>query len=169
MSTASRPFHDLPAPVKRLLYGAACVMLFVGVSAVVNPDRSMADDRELAIATRGQAKPQTTQATEPAPAGTTIQQADQLRQSPDFRVSNRPLIGTLTGSPFFIWVYAGTTGPVYTVADNTGRVLAQELGAEALYAQLPQVAVEHLQLVPQSGSASPGPLMLADPDKQQAP
>lgn len=174
MSTASRPFHALPAPVKRLLYGGACIMLFVGVSAVINPDRSMADDRAVAIAAREQREALGGAQGAPrqlvnAPYSLNTGGPSPAHQSAPVIASARPLLGTLTGSPYFIWVYAGSSGPVYTVADKSGRVLVQEVDAQALYAQLPQVAVEQLQLVPQTPGASPGPLMLADPDAQRAP
>jgi hypothetical protein len=175
MSTASRPFHALPAPVKRLLYAGACLMLFIGVSAVINPDRSMASDRQLAIDARSQREARLALAdgvNRPAlatPSAAATTSASGTEATGPVVASSRPLLGTLTGSPYFIWVYAGASGPVYTVADRSGRVLVQEVDAAALYEQLPQVAVEQLQLVPSAPGASPGPLMLADPATQREP
>jgi hypothetical protein len=82
---------------------------------------------------------------------------------PPVVTSARPLIGTLVGSPYFVWVYAGVNGPLYTVADREGKILATEIDAETLYQQLPEVSVQTLQL--QAGA--PGPLMMVDPDSIQ--
>lgn len=137
MSTASRSFNQLPAPVKRLLLATGLLTLFLGVSAVLNPDRSLADAKanfsyeenarafEAAKAMKAQAQPNPI-----IPVNT----------------STRPLLGTLVGSPYHIWVYAGNNGPLYTVADQTGKILCTEVTAEELYDQVPGASVDKLQL-----------------------
>lgn len=157
MSTASRPFEKLPAPVKRLVYTALGIALFLGVSAVIRPERSMAAARD--------------NFTEKQSRIMLAAEADKLTSTtitrkqiqPPVVTSTRPLLGTLTGSAYFVWVYAGATGPVYTVADREGRILATELDADALYERLPEVSVTTLQLQP----GAPGPLMMVDPASQQ--
>jgi hypothetical protein len=160
MSTASRPLTALPSPVKRLLAAAAAVAMFVGVSAFLNPDRSLAAARE--ASERETTTLRTKQAIERTTSqGLPLRTADEIRAT---LPTTRPLIGTLSGSPYYIWVYAGREGPVYTVADKGGRILAVELTAEQLYAELPDASVKDLQLIPTAGN--PGPIMLADPAKQ---
>ena len=156
MSTASRPIKALPTPVKRLLYCAAAFALFIGVSAALNPDRSLADVRAESEQSRLNARAKQAQALA-LTQGTTLRTADQIRLS---LPTTRPLIGTLTGSPYYIWVYAGQHGPVYTVADQTGKILATEVTADELYQQVPDASVRDLQLIPN------GAVMLADPAKQ---
>jgi hypothetical protein len=157
MSTASRPFNSLPGPVKRLVYSCLGVALFLGVGAVIHPDKSMAAVRDN-YAMRQSRVMLASEADKLAAAGTRLVDAPVV-------TSKRPLLGTLTGSPYFIWVYASPTGPVYTVADRDGRILATELDAETLYERLPEVSVSTLQLQP----GAPGPLMMVDPDRQQLP
>jgi hypothetical protein len=128
MSTASRSFDKLPGPVKRLLFSAAALALFLAVSAMLNPDRSLADAKAVVF-------PETTAA---APGGQPIITP---RAS-----AGHPLLGTLVGSPYHIWVYAGKNGPVYTVANTAGKILAQEVTAEELYEQVPGAAVDKLRL-----------------------
>jgi hypothetical protein len=163
MSTASRPLAALPAPVKRLLALAGAVTCFIALSAVLNPDRSLAQarmdvDRAQQLRAGGAPGAQNSQ---PATVTdqTTLPEAEAIRST---IATSRPLIGTLTGSPYYIWVYAGRTGPVYTVANKQGRILAQELTADELYAQLPEVAVDQLHLQPGDGKA----VMMVDPGKQ---
>lgn len=157
MSSASRPFEKLPGPVKRLVYGALAVALFFGVGAVIHPDKSMAAARE----NYNERQTRLMLASEADKLAAT--NIDRKRvELPDV-TSTRPLLGTLTGSPYFIWVYAGKTGPVYTVADRDGRILATEVDAETLYERLPEVSVQSLQLQP----GMPGPLMMVDPASQQ--
>jgi hypothetical protein len=160
MSTASRPAAALPTPVKRLLYCAAAFALFIGVSAALAPDKSLAQARQESeqsrLVQRTQQVPLGVVASIGAP-GTTIRTADQIRMS---LPTTRPLIGTLTGSPYYIWVYAGQHGPVYTVADKRGRILATEVSADDLYQQVPDASVRDLQLIPN------GAVMLADPARQ---
>ena len=156
MSTASRPFEQLPAPVKRLVYLTMAVALFFGVSAVLHPGRSMAAARDNAAMKQSRLM----LATEADKMTGSVQRTP---IQPPVITSSRPLIGTLTGSPYFIWIYAGPKGPLYTVAARDGRILATEVDAETLYEQLPEVSVQTLQL--QKGA--PGPLMMVDPDTQQ--
>ncbi|MFT3684075.1 MAG: hypothetical protein QM783_03945 [Phycisphaerales bacterium] len=157
MSTASRPFAKLPTPVKRLVFCSFGVVAFLSISAVLHPERSMADVRREAAMRESRLVP----VAEGSHAGA---KSNAVFQPPRV-TSTRPLIGTLTGSPYFVWVYAGASGPVYTVANHEGKILAVELDADALYAQLPEVSVQTLQL----HTGEPGPLMMVDPDKQQQP
>ncbi|HZW06642.1 MAG TPA: hypothetical protein VFF65_05920 [Phycisphaerales bacterium] len=156
MSTASRPFSKLPGPVKRLVFGMLAVALFFGVGAVIHPDKSMAAARD-DFAMRQSRVMLASEANKlAAGAGRTPLQAPIV-------VSSRPLLGTLTGSPYFVWVYAGPTGPLYTVAGQDGRILATEVDAETLYERCPEVSVTTLQMQP----GQPGPLMMVDPSSQQ--
>jgi hypothetical protein len=159
MSTASRPLRALPGPIRHLLYAVLAFAIFLGTSAILNPDKSLAQAREeserATLAKRTQRAP-----------GQGVDSAGTIAEAERIRVkikTNRPLLGTLTGSPYYIWVYAGGTGPVYTVADRAGRVLAFELTADELYEQLPEASVKDLQLLPAEGKL----MMFADPDSQQ--
>ena len=156
MSTASRPFTKLPGPVKRLVYSMLAVALFFGVSSVIHPDRSMA-------AARDEYAMKQSRVMLAAEADKIVASVERTPLQAPVIASTRPLLGTLTGSPYFIWVYAGETGPLYTVADRTGRILVKEVDAEALYEQVPDASVTTLQL--QAGV--PGPLMMVDPSRQQ--
>jgi len=156
MGTASRPFNSLPRPVKRMVFAMAGVAVFFSVSSALHPERSMAAVRENAAVRQARV--------------ISAAQAEQLPEAakrssiqPPVVNSMRPLLGTLVGSPYFVWVYAGPAGPLYTVADRAGRILATEVDAETLYERLPEVSVETLQL--QAGA--PGPLMMVDPDSIQ--
>jgi len=156
MSTASRPFTSLPTPVKRLVYYALGAALFVGVGAVVRPERSMAAARESYEQRQGRiVVGGASGATESGPSATPV-------QIPAV-ASKRPLLGMLVGSPYFVWVYAGPKGPLYTVADRAGHILASEVDAETLYEQCPEVSVQSLQLQP----GEPGQLMMVDPASQR--
>lgn len=147
MSTASRPFDQLPGPVKRLLFGACALTLFIGVSSVIRPEKSLANARYEVAARRAAA-------TGPQPGAT-----------PATPATGRPLLGRLEGSPFHIWIYAGPRGPLYTVMDAQGKLLAQEVTGEELYALVPEVAVDQLHMQPAEGSV--GPLMMVDPEKSR--
>jgi hypothetical protein len=155
MSTASRPFATLPAPVKRLIYMAFGVGLFFSVSSMLHPERSMAAVRENAAARQSHL-------VSAADKGKVAEGMKQTPVQPPIVTSARPLLGTLVGSPYFVWVYAGVNGPLYTVANREGKILVTEVDAETLYAQLPEVSVQTLQLQP----GLPGPLMMVDPDNQ---
>jgi hypothetical protein len=157
MSTASRPFSKLPTPVKRLIFCSCGIVAFLCVSAVLHPERSMAEVRREAAQRETRLVPVTDAARSGAPGYNIVQ--------PPKITSTRPLIGTLSGSPYFVWVYAGSGGPVYTVADREGKILVSEVDAETLYDRLPEVSVQTLQL----HTGEPGPLMMVDPDKQQQP
>lgn len=156
MSTASRPFNQLPRPVKRLVYASLCVALFMSVSAVLHPERSMADIQ--AQGEMNQSRVILASEADKLAANSNIKTI----QAPTIK-SARPLMGTLTGSPYFIWVYAGENGPLYTVADREGRILATEVDADTLYERVPEVSVQSLQLK----TGNPGPLMMVDPASQQ--
>lgn len=155
MSTASRPFEKLPGPVKRLIYASLAVALFFGVSAVIHPDQSMA-------AIRDSYEQRQSRLMLAAEADKLIGNDARTPVQAPTVTSTRPLLGTLTGSPYFVWVYAGPSGPLYTVADRQGRILATEVDAETLYERVPDVSVRSLQL--QAGV--PGPLMMVDPSRQ---
>jgi hypothetical protein len=166
MSNASRNFADLPPAVKRLLLALGGVTFFLGVAMIVNPERSMASGERArfdpARLNDSPFAPQTpTQQTamaqaQPTQQPTTIQGATSLQPT-----SQRPLLGTLVGSPYYIWVYAGPQGPLYTIADQSGKILATEVTAEQLYEQVPDASVEGLRL-----QTSGTNIMLADPAKQ---
>jgi hypothetical protein len=53
-------------------------------------------------------------------------------------------LGSLSSRGYQVEVYLGRTGPLYTVFDLSGRVLAMELNAEALYARFPELDVKTL-------------------------
>lgn len=156
MSTASRPFEQLPTPVKRLIYGSLAIALFFGVNSVVHPERSMAAVRDNAAMKQSRLM----LASEADKMTGDVKRTPIL---PPVINSTRPLMGTLTGSPYFIWIYAGPTGPLYTVADRQGRILATEVDAETLYERIPEVSIQTLQLQP----GAPGPLMMVDPESEQ--
>jgi hypothetical protein len=156
MSTAPRSFSSLPGPVKRLIYSAFGIALFLSVSSMLHPERSMAEVRDNAAMKQSHLVPV-------ADAGKVGAGMKQTPIQPPVVTSARPLLGTLVGSPYFVWVYAGANGPLYTVADRQGKILVTEVNAETLYAELPEVSVQTLQLQP----GAPGPLMMVDPDSQR--
>jgi hypothetical protein len=76
----------------------------------------------------------------------------------------RPLLGSLVGSQFNIWIYAGTEQPLYTVADAKGRAVVEGLIATEVFARFPQIPLTELRL--QQYHPSTGlPLMYVDPGR----
>lgn len=144
------------------------VTFFLGVAMVVSPERSLASGERARIDPARLNDSAYTPRNQPAQAPldpalqaqpTTIQAATTIQPT-----SQRPLLGTLVGSPYYIWVYAGPQGPLYTVADQTGKILATEVSAEQLYEAVPEASVEGLRL-----QTSGTNLMMVDPAKQQNP
>lgn len=53
-------------------------------------------------------------------------------------------LGSLTSRGYKVEVFIGRVGPLYTVSDLSGSVLATHLNADALYARFPELDVSTL-------------------------
>lgn len=53
-------------------------------------------------------------------------------------------LGTLTGDRFMVDVYIARNGPLYTVKDLQGQVLATQLDSEEVYARFPELQLNDL-------------------------
>lgn len=87
---------------------------------------------------------------------------DALVNAPRFDPVGNALIGALVGSDHMIWVYSSAAGPLYSVADRSGQVLATGLLAAQVFERFPSIPVTELRMLPVDSPAG-GPLMSAEP------
>ncbi len=76
------------------------------------------------------------------------------------------LLGSLVGGPYTIRIHASARGPLYSVWDTrTGRALAEDLWADEVYREFPDLDPRALHAGPDDGAdvdALLGPLMTAE-------
>lgn len=131
----------IPAPLTgRWARAAAIVMvggLFASAASLMGPDRSSATVIEMA---RGPS------AGEEMAAELAAAKAAKM---PAF-------LGSLTSHTYRIDVYVGRNGPLYTIADLNGKVLAEQIRSDEVYARFPELDAEAMHAgVPTPTEPSP--------------
>lgn len=67
-------------------------------------------------------------------------------------------LGNMLGREYLVWIYSEKDEPRYTICKRTGDVIAADLTAQQVYAQFPDLDIEHLGVPTGDGS---GPWMMA--------
>lgn len=73
----------------------------------------------------------------------------------------RSNLGIIVGPALFVWVYGGSDGVRYSVADLQGQVLAQGMTANQLYGAFPEINLPEMEFGPDGVLCEP--LMWAEP------
>lgn len=171
----------IPGPLFRLMMIMMGFCLWFGASTILHPRQSSANQpRRATLPPAGQAtgggavgadeRPWEHRIgahgpTEPLPAS--VGRAEETPgaagpatgpRAPAVDGKGRKLLGSLVGSNWHVWIYSDPTGPMYTVANSRGQVLAEGLSADDVYRRFPDLPIDRLRLIPAEGA-----LMLADP------
>lgn len=64
----------------------------------------------------------------------------------------RPLLGSLKGKDYTVWIYSSRTAPVYTVVSGDGRILQEGLEVDEVYRAFPDLPIDSMRLDPAEGS-----------------
>lgn len=146
----------VPPAILRLMMVVAGFALWFGASTILQPRQSAASPPRRPGAGAVMPPTPTPQAGAPAalPAGAAV-------NPPATDKFGRKLLGSLVGSTWNVWIYSDASGPLYTVADSAGRVLAEGLAADDVYRQFPDLPVDRMRLAPADGA-----LMLAEPHRE---
>jgi hypothetical protein len=94
-----------------------------------------------------------------AAAGSRPASGSPLGGAPATDAQGRRLLGALDGSTYQLWIYAGTDGAVYTLADTNGYVLAEGMAPDDLARRFPSVDLRGLL-------AGQGTKLMLAPDTQ---
>jgi len=173
----------IPGPLFRLMMIMMGFCLWFGASTILHPRQSSANQpRRATLPPAGQATGGGAEGvgaderpwehrmgahgpTEPLPAS--VGKAEETPgaaglatgpRAPAVDGKGRKLLGSLVGSNWHVWIYSDPTGPMYTVANSRGQVLAEGLSADDVYRRFPDLPIDRLRLIPAEGA-----LMLADP------
>ncbi|MBL8747296.1 MAG: hypothetical protein JNK58_13195 [Phycisphaerae bacterium] len=63
-------------------------------------------------------------------------------------------LGSLTGARHTVEVYVGRNGPLYTVKDNSGTILATQITSEEVYARFPDLTLRDMHAEAEPARAS---------------
>lgn len=141
--------QPLPRGLKRFMALLCCGGAVLALGAIVQPAPSSARSApqaaavypevpastfNLALAQRGLTTP-----AQPTASGSS------LGKAPPTDSQGRQLLGALDGSNYQLWIYAGTDGAVYTLADTNGYVLAEGMTPNDLTRRFPSVDLRGLQ------------------------
>ncbi|MBL8991178.1 MAG: hypothetical protein JNJ48_06315 [Phycisphaerae bacterium] len=172
----------IPGPLFRLMMIMLGFCLWFGASTILHPRQSSAgnpgravlppagqaaggtlpaDDRpwERRLGGNGSSEPLPSMVGSPEAApGSGAPALTGGPRAPAVDGQGRKLLGSLVGSNWHVWIYSDPTGPLYTVANSRGQVLAEGLGADDVYRRFPDLPIDRLRLIPAEGA-----LMLADP------
>ncbi|MCA3006550.1 MAG: hypothetical protein ACK51N_05100 [bacterium] len=140
--------QPLPRGLKRFMALLVCGGALLAVGAVVQPTPSSARPPQQAAATAPEAaasmlnlpvtQRDSTGSTQPASSGSA------LGKAPPADGEGRPLLGSLDGANYQLWIYAGAEGAVYTLADANGYVLAEGMTPNELTRRFPSVDLRGL-------------------------
>lgn len=64
---------------------------------------------------------------------------------PELDEAGRSNLGIIVGPSLFVWVYGGSDGVRYTVADLRGQVLAGSLTASEVYGAFPEISIPEME------------------------
>jgi len=78
-----------------------------------------------------------------------------------FDEQGRLNLGVLVGPSLFVWVYGGSDGVRYSVADLQGQVLASGMTANQVYGAFPEINIPEMEFGPDGRMCEP--LMWAQP------
>ncbi len=74
--------------------------------------------------------------------------------------AGHPLLGSLVGGPYGVWIYSSPDGPLYTVVSQSGKVLREGMNVDEVYRAFPDLPIDRMRLMPAGDGTK---LMLADP------
>ncbi len=136
---AMDPQEPIPAPVgqgaTRLgpprftkifgVFAAACA--FLAIASMIKPDNSRASD--------------------------IVPSMEPVQSAPATNDQGWPLLGEIVGVETRVWIYGSPEGPRYTITTHDGWVMMQDLLADEVYRNFPDLDVENMLLEP-----APSPL-----------
>jgi len=145
----------------RLMLGLAVVGVLSTVALLSRPQQSVAANQGPGSAARLASRP----AVNPAFAldapstglfdGALLAGHTGIPVPPASDAQGRANLGVLVGPSLFVWVYGGTDGVRYTVADLTGQVLSAGLTADEVYGAFPEVNIPEMQFGPDGRLCEP--------------
>lgn len=138
-AAARRRDAGMPPAIRRLAYMFIAATCFFTIATFNKPRTSAADTARIHRDT-------------PAAPGAAAQAAPQQDEH------GRSLIGSLSGRDTQLWIYSSPAGPLYTVLDAHGKVLARGLTTDQVYEQFPDLHIHELHF-----TGDPKQIMIVDP------
>jgi len=133
-------------PAAKLMLGIGAVGAFVLLAGVVHPFGSRAEQVPAAA------------------LNPHAQTHGDLDSEQDPALADPPLIGSLIGRDYLVWIYSASDGPRYTVCEPDGFVLESMLRPDDVYRIFPDLDIQTMQFTPEGSGGEP--LMMVIPDEE---
>lgn len=86
---------------------------------------------------------------------TIVPSVNPIAEEPSAHAGRLPAyLGTLQSSRYTVDIYIARKGPLYTVRDDAGRVLASQISSEELHSRFPELNVDRMHAGSASGRSS---------------